>query len=118
LTPPSSGGFRGGRWGRSPLPSRKNFRFFPAKANENEFLPPQTVLKKLFLLIIASTFEKIARPFQNPRSATDNMHTSLFSCHKMFHLLQSVADLGFWKGRAIFSKVGAMIGKNHFLRTV
>jgi hypothetical protein len=29
-----------------------------------------------------------------------------------------VADLGFWKGGAIFSKVGAMIGKNHFLRTV
>jgi hypothetical protein len=41
-----SGGFRGGRWGRPPLPSRKNFRFFPAKANENEFLPPRTVLKK------------------------------------------------------------------------
>jgi hypothetical protein len=30
----------------------------------------------------------------------------------------TVADLGFWKGGAIFSKGGAMIGKNHFLRTV
>ncbi len=30
---------------------------------------------------------------------------------------RSVADLGFWKEGAIFSKVGAMIGKNHFLRT-
>jgi hypothetical protein len=29
-----------------------------------------------------------------------------------------VADLGFWKGGAIFSQVKAMIGKNHFLRTV
>ncbi len=29
-----------------------------------------------------------------------------------------MADLGFWKGGAVFSKVGAMIGKNHFLRTV
>jgi hypothetical protein len=29
-----------------------------------------------------------------------------------------VADLGFWKGGVIFSKVGAMIGKNNFLRTV
>jgi hypothetical protein len=29
-----------------------------------------------------------------------------------------VADLGFWKGGAIFSKVGAMVGKKHFLRTV
>jgi hypothetical protein len=62
----SSGGFRGGQWGRSPLPSRKNFRFFPAKANENEFLPPRTVLKKLFLPIIAP-------PFQNPRSATETL---------------------------------------------
>jgi hypothetical protein len=40
---------------------------------------------------------------------------------KLIHfedLLISVADLGFWKGGAIFSKVGAMIAKNHFLRTV
>ncbi len=29
-----------------------------------------------------------------------------------------MADLGFWKGRALFSKGGAVVGKNHFLRPI
>jgi hypothetical protein len=54
-----------GDGGDRPSLQEKNFQFFPAKANENEFLSLRTVLKKLFLPIIAP-------PFQNPRSATVN----------------------------------------------
>ncbi len=32
--------------------------------------------------------------------------------------MSSVADLRLWKGRALFSKVGGVVGKNYFLRSV
>jgi hypothetical protein len=31
---------------------------------------------------------------------------------------ETVADLGFWKGRALFSKGGAVVNKSHFLRSI
>jgi hypothetical protein len=53
-----------------PLLRGKFFDFSQQKRMKNEFILPPMDLKKWFLSITASPFEKSAFLFQNPRSAT------------------------------------------------
>jgi hypothetical protein len=45
-------------------------------------------------------------------------HISLLPAHLAKIMWWPVADLEFWKGMALFSKGGAVVGKNHFLRSI
>jgi hypothetical protein len=54
--------------------------------------------------------EQIKNEFEN------NVLNASSLTNKVF--FPSVADLGFRKGRALFSKGGAVVGKNHFLRSI